>query len=242
MTNDRQRTTVLKMKPFFLALSTFLHAGLGLTAWGLFLHDFGEKPFSVQRGMGSVEVEIVSVGREGVEKNIEKKVTADSNKVDSAVISTPIEIGGEILPFNSRKRIPRCDVPRDDTNRSSSQPAATSSLNIPSSQTLGVPDTDSGISGNPVPPYPRMALLKGWEGEVLLKVAVNEEGQVSSVSVSQSSGREILDASALHTIQEWKFSRGLSRVLEVPVKFVLRGGGSYEASSGILTLNKSSHS
>lgn len=81
---------------------------------------------------------------------------------------------------------------------------------------------------NAPPPYPRLARLRGWEGEVLLRVLVSEAGDVRRISVERSSSHAVLDAAALKAVRRWRFhpSRlGAARVegeVLVPLRFKLR--------------------
>jgi protein TonB len=65
--------------------------------------------------------------------------------------------------------------------------------------------TPLGYGENPPMPYPRSARRRGWEGEVLLKVAVSAHGRVLAVHIEQSSGYGILDDTALEAVSEWRF-------------------------------------
>ena len=58
---------------------------------------------------------------------------------------------------------------------------------------------------NPKPVYPPLAVNRGWEGKVLLRVSVSAEGAPLSVSIHQSSGHESLDDSAVEAVEKWKF-------------------------------------
>ena len=58
---------------------------------------------------------------------------------------------------------------------------------------------------NPKPVYPPLAVHRGWEGKVLLRVSVSAEGTPLSVSIHQSSGHESLDESAVEAVEKWKF-------------------------------------
>lgn len=49
--------------------------------------------------------------------------------------------------------------------------------------------------------YPRLAALRGWEGEVRLRLRVARKGSLVAVEVVHSSGHEILDQHALQLIQ-----------------------------------------
>lgn len=80
---------------------------------------------------------------------------------------------------------------------------------------------------NPAPVYPEAARRNGWEGLVMLKVLVSREGVCEKISVIKSSGRSVLDESALHAVKDWKFlparagAMSFSSWIKVPVRFVL---------------------
>jgi protein TonB len=69
-----------------------------------------------------------------------------------------------------------------------------------------VPATRAASTRNPKPEYPMIAKRRGWQGTVLLEVEVKENGRPGSVKVRESSGREILDQSALRTVRLWLFN------------------------------------
>jgi TonB family protein len=50
--------------------------------------------------------------------------------------------------------------------------------------------------------YPPLALQRGWNGRVVLSVTVDSRGILKHVHLAQSSGYEILDQSALTTMQQ----------------------------------------
>jgi protein TonB len=59
---------------------------------------------------------------------------------------------------------------------------------------------------NPRPPYPLAARRLHIEGRVLLEVVVRPDGRAASVRVAQSSGHDLLDASAADTVRtRWRF-------------------------------------
>jgi len=65
----------------------------------------------------------------------------------------------------------------------------------------------SGLAslGNPSPQYPSLALRRGWEGTVTLRIRVLPNGRAGSVEVTKSSGRSQLDEAAVATVKGWKF-------------------------------------
>ncbi|MDD5579289.1 MAG: energy transducer TonB [Methylobacter sp.] len=82
---------------------------------------------------------------------------------------------------------------------------------------------------NPSPEYPEIAMDRGWEGKVLMKVHVLASGKPDSVSVFKSSGRTVLDEAAVTTVKKWSFvpaMRGKSPIagwVTVPISFNLQG-------------------
>lgn len=61
------------------------------------------------------------------------------------------------------------------------------------------------LSGAP-PSYPVVSRRKREQGTVVLRVVVSDEGRVSSVSVSRSSGFKELDDAALAAVRKWRWS------------------------------------
>ena len=80
---------------------------------------------------------------------------------------------------------------------------------------------------NPKPEYPERARREGWEGIVLLRVLVDQEGKSKWVEISRSSGFETLDQAAVKTVKGWRFypARSGAKALEswvgIPIVFRL---------------------
>ncbi|NIQ92835.1 MAG: energy transducer TonB [Desulfuromonadales bacterium] len=85
-------------------------------------------------------------------------------------------------------------------------------------------------TGNPSPHYPLLALRRGWEGEVVLRVRVNSSGSVERIRVHTSSGYALLDDSAVDAVRFWRFRPArngrepVAAVVRVPVLFRLQKG------------------
>ncbi|RDD63028.1 energy transducer TonB [Ferruginivarius sediminum] len=83
-------------------------------------------------------------------------------------------------------------------------------------------------AGNPAPSYPTRARRRGWEGRVVLEVAVAADGTVKAVEVRESSGYAALDRAALDAVRGWRFSpasedgTSVADKVSVPVRFALR--------------------
>ena len=83
---------------------------------------------------------------------------------------------------------------------------------------------------NARPDYPQLARLRGYQGVVVLLVEVLADGRAGWVEIRRSAGHDILDRAALEAVRTWKFEpgrregRAVTMSVEVPVRFVLRGG------------------
>jgi protein TonB len=99
---------------------------------------------------------------------------------------------------------------------------------VVASQTVAAVETPPAFLDNPHPIYPPLARQRGWEGDVLIKVSVDNQGKVVRADLKQSSGHRVLDKSALKQIRTWRFSPalkgnvGVAGEVTVPVHFRLR--------------------
>ena len=90
------------------------------------------------------------------------------------------------------------------------------------------PHAGAGYLNNPPPVYPDIAIDRGWEGKVLMKVHVLASGKPDNVSVLKSSGKPVLDDEAVRTVKQWSFvpaMRGTTPIegwVTVPISFNLQ--------------------
>lgn len=77
--------------------------------------------------------------------------------------------------------------------------------------------------------YPRVAQDNNWEGRVELRIAIGEDGAISSLTLKKGSGRAVLDEEAQAMIRSAKSKatipaalRGKAFVIEIPVDFALK--------------------
>jgi protein TonB len=70
--------------------------------------------------------------------------------------------------------------------------------------------------------YPREAVLRGIEGEVLVRLRLDSSGRVVSARLARSSGHAILDKAALRAARTLKTIPGGRREAMLPVRFRLR--------------------
>jgi protein TonB len=78
------------------------------------------------------------------------------------------------------------------------------------------------------PEYPEIARRCGYQGTALLRVRVLEDGRVAAVQIRESSGYQILDATASKAVWTWRFTpalaagRPLASWVLVPITFRLQ--------------------
>jgi TonB family protein len=81
---------------------------------------------------------------------------------------------------------------------------------------------------NKAPLYPRKARRLGYEGIVMLKVLIDENGRVDDLMVLKSSGYSVLDRAASSTVKKWLFEPGTEGGIKkkmwvkIPVRFDLK--------------------
>ncbi|GAD88599.1 putative TonB protein [Vibrio halioticoli NBRC 102217] len=75
--------------------------------------------------------------------------------------------------------------------------------------------------------YPKLAQRRGWQGNTLVEIWINEEGQQMKQLIVHSSGHEILDVAAVKAVTKWKFQRRneqgqrMAYRVQVPINFKL---------------------
>ena len=81
---------------------------------------------------------------------------------------------------------------------------------------------------NPPPTYPRIARIRGYQGDIMLDVLVNKNGTVGDLKVIKSSGYPILDRAAKSSVKNWLFEPGMvgkekfKMWVRVPIRFELK--------------------
>jgi protein TonB len=81
---------------------------------------------------------------------------------------------------------------------------------------------------NEPPLYPLKARRLGYEGIVMLKVLIDEDGRVDDLRVLRSSGHRVLDRAALSAVRKWLFEPGTEggvkkkMWVKIPVRFDLK--------------------
>ncbi|MFN3681074.1 MAG: TonB family protein [Nitrospira sp.] len=81
---------------------------------------------------------------------------------------------------------------------------------------------------NELKSYPHLARINHWEGKVVLRAVIREDGEVIMINVQESSGRSILDNDAMETLRRaspLKLERPLGKpqvAILMPISYSLR--------------------
>lgn len=97
-------------------------------------------------------------------------------------------------------------------------------------QSVAIPESRTTLPefhDNRPPNYPESAISRGWEGTVILRLALSSDGRVTDVTVLRSSGHPVLDAAAVSAVRMWtatpatKNGRPIATTVRLPVTFRL---------------------
>jgi len=98
----------------------------------------------------------------------------------------------------------------------------------PAPKPVSPPSASAGYLKNPAPEYPSLAMRRGWEGTVLLRVHVLASGKPGEIQIQKSSGRDQLDDAALAAVKRWSFvpakqgDVALDGWVSVPIDFKIK--------------------
>jgi periplasmic protein TonB len=213
----------------FLSISAACHVGLFL---GFGSDDTTVYQISMDESVSAVAVNIVAAQEEVPEpkkakpkspKKEEQLLTTEEKTKEIVEKTPPVENVQEI----EQEPIPIVEVPEEIPEKVEKEelPEEVTTENVPESPELKqAQQQESNISAStkdmrgaftksrpainrcPAPRYPQQAREKGIEGKVILKVTVDEDGNVRRVRLEKSSGSKILDRRAVITVRKrWHF-------------------------------------
>lgn len=82
---------------------------------------------------------------------------------------------------------------------------------------------ESTIISYQKPVYPRLAQVRGLEGNIQIRIRVSPLGLASETAVLKSSGHEMLDKAALEAVSHWRFQKNVvSYDVEKTIVFKLK--------------------
>lgn len=152
-----------------------------------------------------------------------------AKEIPKSIETTPVE--QRIVTERTSTAVHEDNVPWTATEIAKVQP----SLNKPAAQTRPEPQADYGwlkealrSEVEKLKRYPAIARMNNWEGRVLLRAVIKDNGEVAELEVAESSGHAALDAAALEAMRRaspLKLPHRLGRshvVLHVPIRYHLR--------------------
>jgi protein TonB len=150
---------------------------------------------------------------EPVEATIAKRSHVLTPTVDLSAIDVLVDANSEPAP-RLPQRVTRDDVDVTERPWEPTPPTVQDRQATPRMPKLAVveppsnlgntDETPPDLSQNAPPPYPTNAILRRWEGTVLLRIWLDETGCVTKVEVAGSSGHRVLDTAAVTAVRGWK--------------------------------------
>jgi protein TonB len=142
----------------------------------------------------------------------------------------PIEpIQQPIEPADNSSELPSEPPPDTAISEFSQTAAAARPTESEQVDPVVAPKFTQGSPRNPDPEYPSLARRRGWEGDVILGVHVDEQGQVTYVEILKTSDISALDFAAYTTVKnEWRFDPAqhgdqvVKGYVVVPISFRLK--------------------
>lgn len=131
--------------------------------------------------------------------------------------------GNSLKVKNSSRTVHELNVTTSATSPSEPQGTGDTGQGSGVKEGNGFTFEDSAVSyAEPI--YPKLAIKKGMQGNVFLRIKVSPEGVAEGVEILKSSGHETLDKAALEAISSWRFQkRNNAYFVEKNVLFQLRG-------------------
>jgi protein TonB len=142
-------------------------------------------------------------------------------------LTMPSELSAPLPPRKPSVRLVSDDVPATPPHPDPPPQGGREIASVPPPPGSTAAAWNDPALGNRPPDYPELARRRGWEGRVLLKVAVSLMGEAFAVEVARSSGREALDEAARRAVAAWRFRPAtvagvpVAGSVEVPVTFRL---------------------
>ncbi|CAB1214253.1 energy transducer TonB [Acinetobacter bouvetii] len=167
--------------------------------------------------------------KEEVQKPIIPPVSAKPQPVQKQVVQKPVVQKQIEQPRPVAKSVPQPVQQAEATESIVPTPKVAETVSKPAQENLPVTEAKgyAGYLSNPAPEYPEVALDRGWEGVVMLRVKVSPTGNPLEINLKTSSGKKALDEAAIKTVKRWKFSpaiRGNTPIegwVDVPIHFKL---------------------
>jgi protein TonB len=97
----------------------------------------------------------------------------------------------------------------------------------PAPPRVQLPDSDAEYLNNKPPAYPPISKRMGEQGQVMVRVFIDTDGNATQAEIRTSSGHDRLDQTALKTVLAWQYVPGKvngepkAMWFNVPINFVL---------------------
>jgi len=152
---------------------------------------------------------------------------APDASVSPTVSSDTLPAIAEMLPLSPSR--PGTDAVSADSHAVASRPVAPPAAATPDPVQLEAYGDTLGRLFSREQQYPRLAAMRGWEGEVVLRISIARKGKLVGIRILRSSGHDVLDrnaealASALSPYPAPPDDLGTSELeITVPIRYHLK--------------------
>lgn len=188
----------------------------------------GENPDSQRQAVAPEE-------KQNPTSNIADSIPSTEEQTTSTAVTKP-EMSPQVDKTNHNKKIVTAKIKSVPAKKLEIASASANTANTPSSnqsiqlsqKTVSLLQADLEKSLALYFQYPRLAIKRGWQGEVQLFIRIEADGRLTSISLLQSSGYELLDKSAMKSVKSIEvlpeaivLLHGKSFDLILPVRYIL---------------------
>ena len=104
-----------------------------------------------------------------------------------------------LISLTEKKSLQSSSVEKDQGKTNHSLVSAKTAASV------GANDKNALYIQGPMPVYPRPAKKRGIEGDVVLKIHIDDKGIPYLIEIADSSGHSILDQAAINGVKKWRF-------------------------------------
>lgn len=220
-----------------LAFSGLMALVFHVSAFIIAPSSFQEVQYRVKRGPSSMKVKFLQFQHAESKKTTErmKEEMIETKEVIQPEIEEIVQdLRAEVVEISVNKETVSVEVSPDEVlDQPLKETMNEETIMFQSEENDGAEMLAQPIDiVNKAPKYPRWAILRGYEGRMVLNVEVLPNGECGEIKVVQSTGYRILDKTAFDTIKKWifipakRYDKSVRSLIEIPVQFSLEDRGS----------------
>ncbi len=135
------------------------------------------------------------------------------SSVEVSIVSRKALPQKKVVSREKQVKKPKDNVPKKQVDRSKKEQSVDDvdkkeevKETLPDKRQGAIIKAKALLSKNAAPQYPRVARERGYEGDVLLEVAILSNGTCNNIRIIKSSGYRLLDRAAIKAVRKWEFT------------------------------------